>query len=151
MPLWNAPQATVAEVEAAAAAAAAAQQTADQALDDASVVKVQMTMNVTGLGGALPTPQRVIAPITGVLESAALTAAGQPNANVVVTPSIGGVPVTDGAVTLLSGDAAGTVRTAVATGANAVVEGVTTIVLTSTAVGNTVAFNMTLTLTYRRS
>lgn len=150
MPLWNAPQATAAEVEAAAAAAAAAQQTADQALDDASIVWSELVFTL-GLGTVTPASAMAIAPVTGTYVTTSISSTAQHNVSIPVTPTIGGTPITNGAATLLSTDAAGTVRTATATGANAVTAMTTSVLVTPTAVGNSVTGRLTVMCGFRRS
>ena len=144
MPLWNAPQATVAEVE-------AAQATADQALADASLVWSEVVFTISNLGITTPPTLNVIAPVTGTLETVAIGSTGVPNANLVAATSIGGVTVTNGTATQVSGDAAGTVRMATATAANAVTALVTSVLITFTATGNTVGMRSTVVLGFRRS
>ncbi|MDC0720676.1 hypothetical protein [Nannocystis bainbridge] len=78
------------------------------------------------------------APITGALTSIRIVAGFQPSANMPIQAAIGGTNVTDGLVTILSTDGAGTVRSASPTGQNAVTAGTTAIRLRHNAT-NTVA------------
>lgn len=144
MPLWNAPQATVAEVE-------AAQATADQALADSAVVWAEAVTTLNNLGNATPASLLVIAPVTGTLETVAIASTGVPTANIIAATTIGGVAVTNGTVTQVSADPAATVRTATATADNAVTALTTAVLVTFTATGNTVSMRSTVMVGFRRS
>lgn len=143
MPLWNAPQATVAEVE-------AAQATADQALADAALVWTEVVFIVNNLGPTVSSMQ-VIAPVTGSYVTTSVVGTAQPSNSATATPTIDGVAVTNGAATLLSTDLAGTVRTATATGANDVTALTTAVLITVTSAGSATTYRLTVMCGFRRS
>lgn len=96
----------------------------------------------------LPTP----APVTGHLTHmlAVLNASGSLNANLTITASIGGVPVTNGVVTIATTDAPLVVKSAAPSAANAVTAGSTSVLLTL-ASANTLLFNLSVLLGFTRA
>lgn len=144
---WSGSLAT--SVEAAVAAASTAQATADAALEDAALVWVEVVFSVTALGSVAPTTVGVISPVTGTLETLAISSTAASSATLTCTATIGGAAVTGGSVQQQANDPAGTVRTATATGANAVTALETSILLTFTA-GGTTALRATVLVGFRR-
>ena len=139
-----------ASVEAATSAAAAAQATADAALEDAALVWVEVVFSVSALGAVSPATVNVVAPVTGTLETLAISSTGASSAAFTCAATIGGAAVTGGSVQQQANDPAGTVRTATATAANAVTALETSVLLTFTA-GGTTALRSTVLVGFRRS
>lgn len=138
-----------ATADAAASAAAAAQDDATQALADAAVVWVPavFTHNITSVS---PATVAVPAPVTGTLASIMTSATAQPSATVTLTCSIGGSPVTGGAVSVTSSTPADSVVSSTATANNAVTMGTTAVLVTATTAANG-NFRLVLLLGFRRA
>lgn len=94
------------------------------ALDRTNTERVSVTFPVVTAAANI----RVIAPVTGTLTAVRAVATAQPTTNsLTFTTSIGGVPVTNGVATILTTDAAGTIKSAAPTAANAVTANTTSV------------------------
>lgn len=110
-----------------------------------NVVWVQGGQFTDGIGVVAPATIYSVAPVTGHLTHVAAVGNAQPNANITIPTSIGGVAVTGGTVVMLSTSPAGTVATAAPTAGNAVVEGVTSVAVTpSTSNSGNIVFTVLL-------
>lgn len=147
----EAAQAAQATANGAASAATAAQSDATQALEDASLEWLVVVFTVSNAGVVTPGTIQLPAPVTGTIETMAISCSGAPNVNLTCSATIGGVAVTGGSVQQLAADAAGTVRSTTATANHQVTELVTSVLLTLTAAGNTVTLRATVMVGFRRA
>jgi hypothetical protein len=141
-----------AAVASASSAATAAQATAEQALDDASIVWVDGgTYALAGPSIISPVSLPIVAPVTGTLEVVALAPNIATNQTVTFTTTIGGVTVTGGSVSYLSTDPAQVVKSSVATANHAVV-GLSSVVIVSASTTSTSSgLRLTVALGFRRA
>lgn len=102
------------------------------------------------LGTIAPVTVPMPSPIAGTFIGLRAVATAQPSGTISFAPTIGGTPVTDGTVSITSSDAAGTVKSSTATGANTVMANQTSVLVSATTAASG-SMRITVLVGFRRS